>query len=160
MPLFLPKLRRTLVSVTRYYKHAQVSKLARRLVPGGDIIKCGRGWQTVNTSLISSTCVQVKCLHPCYMTLYRSSRLPVQKQPENSRVRPVTRNGARYKKRSSLSCKARWPSGLRRQTKDLVRKGVGSNPTLVKAFASAWFVQCTRTLKGPDSIVFCLWSFH
>ena len=26
----------------------------------------------------------------------------------------------------------RWPSGLRRQTKDLVRKGVGSNPTLVK----------------------------
>ena len=27
--------------------------------------------------------------------------------------------------------KARWPSGLRRQTKDLVRKGVGSNPTLV-----------------------------
>ena len=25
----------------------------------------------------------------------------------------------------------RWPSGLRRQTKDLVRKGVGSNPTLI-----------------------------
>ena len=31
--------------------------------------------------------------------------------------------------------KARWPSGLRRQTKDLVRKGVGSNPTLVIIFA-------------------------
>ena len=39
---------------------------------------------------------------------------------------------------------ARWPSGLRRQTKDpghlmtttvyLVRKGVGSNPTLVTFF--------------------------
>ena len=31
---------------------------------------------------------------------------------------------------------ARWPSGLRRQTKDLVRKGVGSNPTLVIYFCS------------------------
>ena len=28
----------------------------------------------------------------------------------------------------------RWPSGLRRQTKDLVRKGVGSNPTLITTF--------------------------
>jgi hypothetical protein len=26
----------------------------------------------------------------------------------------------------------RWPSGLRRQIKALVRKGVGSNPTLVR----------------------------
>lgn len=25
----------------------------------------------------------------------------------------------------------RWPSGLRLQAKDLVRKGVGSNPTLI-----------------------------
>ena len=37
--------------------------------------------------------------------------------------------------------KARWPSGLRRQTKaliehcNLVRKGVGSNPTLVSSFS-------------------------
>jgi hypothetical protein len=30
--------------------------------------------------------------------------------------------------------KVRWPSGLRRQTKDLVRKGVGSNPTLITFF--------------------------
>ena len=27
--------------------------------------------------------------------------------------------------------KVRWPSGLRRQLKALVRKGVGSNPTLI-----------------------------
>jgi hypothetical protein len=34
--------------------------------------------------------------------------------------------------RTPLHCsQVRWPSGLRRQTKDLVRKGVGSNPTLI-----------------------------
>ena len=30
--------------------------------------------------------------------------------------------------------KVRWPSGLRRQLKALVRKGVGSNPTLIILF--------------------------
>jgi hypothetical protein len=30
-----------------------------------------------------------------------------------------------------------WPSGLRRQFKALVRKGVGSNPTVVIPFALA-----------------------
>jgi hypothetical protein len=34
-----------------------------------------------------------------------------------------------------LASMVRWPSGLRRQTKDLVRKGVGSNPTLIIFFA-------------------------
>ena len=42
--------------------------------------------------------------------------------------------------RTEKGYKVRWPSGLRRQTKacnmrvHLVRKGVGSNPTLIKAF--------------------------
>ena len=57
----------------------------------------------------------------------------------------------------------RWPSGLRRQTKDqgsycpayLVLRGVGSNPTLIKIFFSLslkekeypeiWFVRTTST---------------
>ena len=42
----------------------------------------------------------------------------------------------------------RWPSGLRRQTKDqgsccpvyLVLRGVGSNPTLIRFFASFYLV--------------------
>ena len=33
--------------------------------------------------------------------------------------------------------KVRWPSGLRRQLKALVRKGVGSNPTLIILFCPA-----------------------
>ena len=33
-----------------------------------------------------------------------------------------------------------WPSGLRRQLKALVRKGVGSNPTAVKFFSEVVFV--------------------
>ena len=47
--------------------------------------------------------------------------------------------------------RARWPSGLRRQTKDqdasvsftfrwnLVFRGVGSNPTLVRVFQARWW---------------------
>ena len=40
----------------------------------------------------------------------------------------------------------RWPSGLRRQTKDLVRKGVGSNPTLIISifFTFAYTVHATH----------------
>jgi hypothetical protein len=37
-------------------------------------------------------------------------------------------------KQLSFAFKATWPSGLRRQTKDLVRKGVGSSPTVVIQF--------------------------
>ena len=35
--------------------------------------------------------------------------------------------------------KVRWPSGLRRQLKALVRKGVGSNPTLIILFPAIIF---------------------
>jgi hypothetical protein len=38
----------------------------------------------------------------------------------------------------------RWPSGLRRQIKALVRKGVGSNPTLVRiSFSLCMYIQYT-----------------
>ena len=33
-----------------------------------------------------------------------------------------------------MSAVVNWPSGLRRQFKALVRKGVGSNPTLANSF--------------------------
>jgi hypothetical protein len=36
---------------------------------------------------------------------------------------------------------ARWPSGLRRYVQVVVRKGVGSNPTLVSFFLLA-FARC------------------
>ena len=38
---------------------------------------------------------------------------------------------------------ARWPSGLRRYVQVVVRKGVGSNPTLVSFFLS-FFARCAR----------------
>ena len=48
-----------------------------------------------------------------------------------------------------LLYKARWPSGLRRQTKDLVRKGVGSNPTLIIPILSinAFLHPCRKPLN-------------
>ena len=53
---------------------------------------------------------------------------------------------------------ARWPSGLRRQTKEtstfdvhryLVRKGVGSNPTLVTLFASLAMFMMVKVSMFP-----------
>ena len=52
--------------------------------------------------------------------------------------------------RSTLVDMVRWPSGLRRQTKDLVRKGVGSNPTLVMSF-------CRRPLSCPALVITTLY---
>ena len=46
------------------------------------------------------------------------------------------------------STKVRWPSGLRRQLKALVRKGVGSNPTLIILFSST--VQVETTGRAPS----------
>ena len=42
------------------------------------------------------------------------------------------------------SVRIAWPSGLRRQLKALVRKGVGSNPTavIVLFFVNVLFFQC------------------
>ena len=41
----------------------------------------------------------------------------------------------------------RWPSGLRRQTKDLVRKGVGSNPTLINKERALSFLLYLITVR-------------
>ena len=49
----------------------------------------------------------------------------------------------------------RWPSGLRRQLKALVRKGVGSNPTLIISFASTLFNYSSRSVNSiPHSLQF------
>ena len=56
---------------------------------------------------------------------------------------------------------ARWPSGLRRQNQDLVRKGAGSNPVLVKLLSFfggeldcrselPWFPSDLLCRMGPD----------
>jgi hypothetical protein len=50
----------------------------------------------------------------------------------------------------------RWPSGLRRQTKDLVRKGVGSNPTLITFFAFSVHSEARRWLVANNFLA--LWT--
>ena len=42
--------------------------------------------------------------------------------------------------RMQLAVATAWPSGLRRQLKALVRKGVGSNPTAVKFAHIFWLL--------------------
>ena len=49
--------------------------------------------------------------------------------------------------------KVRWPSGLRRQTKDLVRKGVGSNPTLIKDVLFLLFVSGAVDTESPSTSI-------
>ena len=58
--------------------------------------------------------------------------------------------------------KARWPSGLRRHVKELplipiftdsvVRKGVGSNPTLVITFALGLMISFSFTFSSPPNL--------
>ena len=58
-----------------------------------------------------------------------------------------------YLNLDELIATVRWPSGLRRQTKDqgsycpvyLVLRGVGSNPTLIRFFASFYLVSRKKT---------------
>ena len=56
--------------------------------------------------------------------------------PTNSDIRTDKGNAEQFERnvRQGTATKVRWPSGLRRQLKALVRKGVGSNPTLIILF--------------------------
>ena len=64
---------------------------------------------------------------------------------------------AQFQRRST----ARWPSGLRRQTKDLVRKGASSNLALVKYFSSSpsWSGTMDFSLSDFDGSILCFWLF-
>ena len=64
--------------------------------------------------------------------------------------------------RDTVLSKVRWPSGLRRQTKvvvafpqsrDLVRKGVGSNPTLITSFCLVRILGCRAFGSEHNEIV-------
>ena len=60
---------------------------------------------------------------------------------ESVQVADAFREGAGLR----TSTKVRWPSGLRRQLKALVRKGVGSNPTLIILFTARPIIASPHT---------------
>ena len=49
---------------------------------------------------------------------------------------------------SNETVTVKWPSGLRRQIKALVRKGVGSNPTFIKSLFFFAFAGCAHSSFG------------
>jgi hypothetical protein len=69
---------------------------------------------------------------------------------QKGQVRHLFTYSALMKQATLSISKVRWPSGLRRQTKDLVRKGVGSNPTLITLFVIFWHRHAAR--KGSSQL--------